>query len=468
MNTKTMNKKLYFIINFFLTALLFSRKAFASFEITYPSILGITITSESTTSQIVIYLFMFLVALGAVIAFITLVFAGLRMVAGANRSEEISKAKNSFQGAFIGLMVLFCSWLILNTINKNLTVVELSPLGCSDVPICVEYKRIDPETNQIKTSIEMSIPIENDNVKLTEGEQIIIKKFPNLKEIWAFPETNFKGSGHLLYRNENYATGEANPPIPETGISIDPIYKSYRIITKSEGLYLYDESGYNVNDGTAVPFFVKQNIADFAQTKPPFFKKTASIQMESPRMAANGLSGLAPAAILFTNNNYRGECLIIDPTGIHAEAAVDFGNVSDLNGVKTTNNPNHIFGYNLASLIYFTIDLSEYANSTPEPIGEVIFYNDIDCKNNGNVRNQCVQDSFGAPYANATQSCAATGELNFQIRSFKINGPLGVVLMDDNKCQYFSSANFAAGNCIPSILESDVTNPNKFIIFPIK
>jgi len=65
-------------------------------------------------------------------------------------------------------------------------------------------------------------------------------------------------------------------------------------------------------------------------------------------MAANGLSGLAPAAILFTNNNYRGECLIIDPTGIHAEAAVDFGNVSDLNGVKTTNNPNHIFGYNLA------------------------------------------------------------------------------------------------------------------------
>jgi len=100
-----MNKKLYFIINFFLTALLFSRKAFASFEITYPSILGITITSESTTSQIVIYLFMFLVALGAVIAFITLVFAGLRMVAGANRSEEISKAKNSFQGAFIGLIV---------------------------------------------------------------------------------------------------------------------------------------------------------------------------------------------------------------------------------------------------------------------------------------------------------------------------------------------------------------------------
>jgi len=61
-------------------------------------------------------------------------------------------------------------------------------------------KELTQKPIKLKQALKMSIPIENDNVKLTEGEQIIIKKFPNLKEIWAFPETNFKGSGHLLYR----------------------------------------------------------------------------------------------------------------------------------------------------------------------------------------------------------------------------------------------------------------------------
>jgi len=114
---------------------------------------------------------MFLVAIGSVIAFIILFSAGLKIMTASGEPAKISQAKNQIMGAFIGLIVLFCSYMILNTVNSNLTQVQVSTFDCSEVPICVEYTTIDPATNQAKTRLEMSIPLSNDNLKLKSGEK---------------------------------------------------------------------------------------------------------------------------------------------------------------------------------------------------------------------------------------------------------------------------------------------------------
>lgn len=63
--------------------------------------------------------------LGAVIALSMLVLAGYRYMTAAGNAQQVESAKESFAAAFIGLIILFIAFILLNLINPDLVRFKL-------------------------------------------------------------------------------------------------------------------------------------------------------------------------------------------------------------------------------------------------------------------------------------------------------------------------------------------------------
>lgn len=429
----------------------------SALEIQYPEITTIddqkiTITDESTPDQYVVYMFYVLVSLGAIIAFIVLVMAGFNFLNSGGIPTKISSARNQALGAFVGLIVLFSCHLILNTVNKSLVNTPIKAIECKDVPICVTVTKIINE--KAKTTLEMSIPMANDNLVLQEGESIVITKYDGLKEIWGFVEPGFKGSPIKLFPDP------VNPEAEVKDLALSPTIdgtklKSYKIIEKREGIYLYDKPNFEVGDGSISPFFLTGSVNDFSKTNPNFFCKTQSAQTVAPRFDKINAKGVFPAAIFFSEPEYRGYCT----------AHIDYmGTATDLNNSQYLNRELKYFGYNLASAISFHIKARE---DNLFQTGSVVFYNALNCQMDPATPEwirQCEAGVYGTTPADNPVSWCGTP---YKIKSVKINGPVGLILMEGDKCQFFSSKDFTGGNCISSILESSVSNADRFYLIPL-
>lgn len=431
-------------------------------EITYPEIKTITgetiqITDETTPTGVLVYLFYILVSLGAVVALVVLVLAGLNLVMAGGEISKVSGAKRQIMGAAIGLVVLFSSYLILSIINPELLKIKANPIDCDKVPICIEFTRIasikinpdGTEDKKFKTTTEMSIPSANTNLVLQEGESIFIKKYTGIKEIWGFPEEDFKGAPIKIYQS---ATSDLNEVATDKELS--PFggsqIKSYKIVNKNEGLYLYDNTSLEIGDGKIAPFYTNSNVSDLSKTNPIFFHKAKSAQIIEPRMTTEGIS---PGAIFFSEPEYRGFCV-----GFYGYGDDNLGDFNLRQRVGSLIMP---FGYNVASIVV-------YSSNDPGDVttGSVTFYNSLNCKKDPNNPEEEYHEEFVEGTINPKIIDMAYGS-EFQIKSFKINGPVGVLLTEGTKCQYFGKKDFTNGNCISSILESSTSNPTMFALLPL-
>jgi len=98
-------------------------------EVEYPKIGEYEIT-ETTTSipQYVRYIYYFAISISGLIALAVLVWAGLKYFTSAGNPERLKTSKEQIVAAFLGLIILFGSWLIVNTINPQLTLLQVGPL----------------------------------------------------------------------------------------------------------------------------------------------------------------------------------------------------------------------------------------------------------------------------------------------------------------------------------------------------
>lgn len=55
-----------------------------------------------------------------IIAFVQILFAGVMILTAAGNATKISEARRKISNAILGIIILFSSWLILNTINPDL------------------------------------------------------------------------------------------------------------------------------------------------------------------------------------------------------------------------------------------------------------------------------------------------------------------------------------------------------------
>ena len=98
-------------------------------EVSWPSSPGGTsLTDNSTITDIVKYFYEWGISLGGLAAFISLLTAGFQYLTSAGEPAKMSEAKDRINSAILGLVLLLSSYLLLKTINPELTTLKLPEL----------------------------------------------------------------------------------------------------------------------------------------------------------------------------------------------------------------------------------------------------------------------------------------------------------------------------------------------------
>jgi len=131
MENFTKNKKIFFVIVIFGSLIVFShslaREPFL--ELTWPPspATRILLTPTTPLPKLVQYFYEWGIALGGLAAFIALIIGGFQYLTSMGEPARLAEAKDRIRSAFLGLILLLSSWLILNTINPQLTTLYLPP-----------------------------------------------------------------------------------------------------------------------------------------------------------------------------------------------------------------------------------------------------------------------------------------------------------------------------------------------------
>lgn len=99
-----------------------------SVESPYPNIPGATtptVITKDLLPSYVEYIFNLTVAISGLIAFGVLIIAGVRFMTSGGDVNTMKDAKEQIFSAFLGLLILLCAYIILNTINPQLVQLEL-------------------------------------------------------------------------------------------------------------------------------------------------------------------------------------------------------------------------------------------------------------------------------------------------------------------------------------------------------
>jgi hypothetical protein len=113
-----------------------------------PSPLGTDLTDASTLTDLVKYLYEWGIALGGLAAFIALLIAGFIYLTSVGDPQKMADARGRIIWALAGLVLLLAAWLILNTINPDLTnLVKLGESwGCDCAPTTIPCSDCKPST----------------------------------------------------------------------------------------------------------------------------------------------------------------------------------------------------------------------------------------------------------------------------------------------------------------------------------
>jgi hypothetical protein len=91
-------------------------------------IAGFSISNTTTAADFIVYLFNLGIMIGGVLAAIVLVMSGIDYMTSSGDPGKIEQTKKRIQNSVVGIIVLLSSYLILNTINSDLTKVALYQL----------------------------------------------------------------------------------------------------------------------------------------------------------------------------------------------------------------------------------------------------------------------------------------------------------------------------------------------------
>ena len=98
-----------------------------------PSPSGITLSRCSTFTDFIRYFYEWGLTIGGLATFLSLLIAGVSYLTSVGKPEAMNQAKDRATSAIFGLLLLFGSWIILNTINPELTNFTAEPLKLGDI-----------------------------------------------------------------------------------------------------------------------------------------------------------------------------------------------------------------------------------------------------------------------------------------------------------------------------------------------
>ena len=127
------NKKMFctgvYFLGLFLVGLFFTaNNVFAALEVTYPSINGVSLTTNPQFTEYLIYIFNAATFIGFFAVFLSLLVAGAMYIVSTASAQLRADAKDRVTGAISGLIILACVYLIVITINPQLSILNLDQL----------------------------------------------------------------------------------------------------------------------------------------------------------------------------------------------------------------------------------------------------------------------------------------------------------------------------------------------------
>ena len=161
----------------------------------YPVINGLDINrSDVTASDFVLYLFYLITAIGAFMAVILLIVAGLEWVSAYGDASAINSAKKKIITVFTGLTVLLSSYIVLNTINPQLLNVNIDDMSNQDI----QTELVIPEGSGIFLYSEAQYKGESVTIKSSKTNLIDDNFYRKAASIKINQPNNFK-LGAILF-----------------------------------------------------------------------------------------------------------------------------------------------------------------------------------------------------------------------------------------------------------------------------
>lgn len=149
-----MIKKKTLLAIIILTGLASVQFCFAALEVSYPPLGNIKLSSNPSLVDYLKYIFAFTVLISGLIVFGMTISSGLKWLSSSGNISKTTAAKEEMFSSVLGIIIILCSWLILNTINPRLTSFNISPIQKEGVT--VTFSGTDPNDNQRTYSSSVS------------------------------------------------------------------------------------------------------------------------------------------------------------------------------------------------------------------------------------------------------------------------------------------------------------------------
>jgi hypothetical protein len=248
-------------------------------EVKYPIISNIEIKEGMDISSYIIYVFNFGIIAGVIIAVLSLIYGGFLYITSADNSSRLNEAKSQITSAFLGLLILLTSHLILTILNPKLTIVDLPK-----IPKEISEGYILRENSSNEKKLYTSIPnvqavfgkdYKPNYVEIAEGSQGVIK-------LEIYDKENYQGNKRII--------GERDYKLSTR----DYIIKSVKIIPVGNGVYLYPPPGRKISRGSQIYLFPSPSIeGDMFQPSeyliPPWVKDISDNWFEGGKFSTSSL-----------------------------------------------------------------------------------------------------------------------------------------------------------------------------------
>lgn len=170
-------------------------------EIVYPKIPGVSAPKviSSGLPEYIKYVFYFAFSIIGLIAFGAIVYNGFQYLTSAGNTEKLSEAKKGLFSAFLGAAILFSATIIFNTINPQITVLELPD---SDIIEAVVPSGIYLCNKQVPNIHDLIETYENGSQEESIEAVKKLSDIMNNKEGSCY-RVNFSGNLEFIFQTKN-------------------------------------------------------------------------------------------------------------------------------------------------------------------------------------------------------------------------------------------------------------------------
>ncbi|MDD4531414.1 MAG: pilin [Candidatus Pacebacteria bacterium] len=399
------------------------------------------IPKDASAAELIAYFFNLGIMIGAFIAVVIIVMAGIEWMMSDGNPGKIESAKDKIKNTLLGVAILMGCYLILGVINPQLTTIKINKLYCTQGIAVMAKMTKDGKETVSQTCITQSMPNYSTIGEITST--LDWNFLPNtLLSVYVYSEEDYKGTMTEFSCENGGCSGNFGDV---TGS------KSIYLLPRSVGLYLFDQPDFK--PGSKMPFSTSSSISNMASGT-GFDNLASSIKIVNPDPAQDTTFY---QAIVFDGPNWTGKCSFLAQS------------IKDLNTANGGYYPTPIKNGTLSSLIVAktvsTGDPSEYT-------GYITLYNKPSCSaGSSSELRSCVIRTYGQWPLATTSNCS---ELNGEVMSLSITGRFGIALISNNgECRYYDINSVVGEGACQSSTPTAIYDPagaraESYIMLPVE